>query len=119
MRFCRIITEKFKNVSVDCLSKAPVSCSSLNSYDGILIDENLAGESGMKFARRLHDFDWTIPKALITGHDLSCPTLSDSEIFVDETLSKNISQANQLQIGLASFIRQLSRIKFLKTQMSE
>lgn len=118
-RLIRVIGNKFESVNIDCLDKAPKDPGVLDDYDALLVDENLPGESGMAFARRLHEHNWLIPKALITGRDLSEPLLFDSKNCVDSTFSKSEENRAKMIVGFSAFIRRIAVYQLLKELQSK
>ncbi|HXG29992.1 MAG TPA: response regulator [Nevskiales bacterium] len=103
-----VLEHEFRNVSVTGAEQAP-PLEQMLEYDGIIIDERLAGERGMDVARRIQQENWMIPLMVMTSLQPSDPAFEKAYEFVDYVVTK--SDPPMFINAIRALIRQIRRIR--------
>jgi CheY-like chemotaxis protein len=104
-----VLEHEFRNVSVIGAEQTP-PLEQMLEYDGIIIDERLAGgERGMDVARRIQQENWMIPLMVMTSLQPSDPAFEKAYDFVDYVVTK--SDPPMFINAIRALIRQIRRIR--------
>lgn len=99
----------FDDIKLDQVASVPDDLKSILHYDGILLDHNLPGVTGIDAARRLHYLDWRVQMFLLTAEKIDSPELLDIHMYVNSVCQKD--SIDQFMMMFRSFVRNIRAIR--------